>query len=86
MTGGGGILRPGKLSILVSILPNVGAETLQRTFRAMAPYGRVITLMGTPGDDSEGNAYNKKPDIDVRRFAVDGVVVLGRLNGGLMSA
>jgi NADPH2:quinone reductase len=40
-------------------LDNVGAETLQRTFRAMAPYGRIITLMGTPGDDSEGNAYNK---------------------------
>jgi NADPH2:quinone reductase len=40
-------------------LDNVGAETLQRTFRAMAPYGRVVTLMGTPGDDAEGSAYNK---------------------------
>jgi NADPH2:quinone reductase len=40
-------------------LDNVGAETLQRTFRAMAPYGRIVTLMGTPGDDSEGSAYNK---------------------------
>jgi NADPH2:quinone reductase len=40
-------------------LDNVGAETLQRTFRAMAPYGRVVTLMGTPGDDAEGRAYNK---------------------------
>jgi NADPH:quinone reductase len=44
---------------LAVALDNVGAETLQRTFRAMAPYGRIITLMGTPGDDSEGNAYNK---------------------------
>ena len=40
-------------------LDNVGAETLQRTFRAMAPYGRIVTLMGTPGDDTEGSAYNK---------------------------
>jgi NADPH2:quinone reductase len=39
-------------------LDNVGAEILQRTFRAMAPYGRVVTLMGTPGDDAEGTAYN----------------------------
>jgi len=40
-------------------LDNVGADALQRTFRAMAPYGRVVTLMGTPGDDAEGTAYNK---------------------------
>jgi NADPH2:quinone reductase len=40
-------------------LDNVGTETLQRTFRAMAPYGRVVTLMGTPGDDADGSAYNK---------------------------
>jgi NADPH:quinone reductase len=39
-------------------LDNVGTETLQRTFRAMAPYGRIATLMGTPGDDSQGSAYN----------------------------
>jgi len=44
---------------LAVALDNVGAETLQRTFRAMAPYGRVVTLMGTPGDDAEGSAYNK---------------------------
>ena len=25
----------------------------------MAPYGRIVTLMGTPGDDAEGSAYNK---------------------------
>jgi NADPH:quinone reductase len=24
----------------------------------MAPYGRVVTLMGTPGDTAEGAAYN----------------------------
>jgi len=27
-------------------------------FKAMAPYGRVVTLMGTPGDTDETNAYN----------------------------
>jgi NADPH2:quinone reductase len=44
---------------LAIALDNVGAETLQRTFRAMAPYGRIVTLMGTPGDDAEGSAYNR---------------------------
>ena len=37
---------------------NVGAETMQRTFLAMAPYGRVVTLMGMPGDDADLTAYN----------------------------
>ena len=39
-------------------LDNLGAESMQRTFSAMAPYGRVVTLMGTPGDTAEGAAYN----------------------------
>lgn len=39
-------------------LDNVGGETMQRSFAAMAPYGRIVTLMGTPGDTSEGTAYN----------------------------
>lgn len=37
---------------------NAGAETMTRTYRAMAPYGRVVTLMGTAPDDAELNAYN----------------------------
>ena len=37
---------------------NAGAETLQRTWRAMAPYGRLVTLMGLPGDDADLTAYN----------------------------
>ena len=37
---------------------NAGAEVMQKTFRAMAPYGRVVTLMGSPGDDADLNAYN----------------------------
>jgi NADPH2:quinone reductase len=38
---------------------NVGAEAMQKTYRVMAPYGRIVTLMGTPADDAETNAYNK---------------------------
>ncbi len=37
---------------------NAGAETLQRTYPAMAPYGRLVTLMGLPGDDADLTAYN----------------------------
>jgi NADPH2:quinone reductase len=37
---------------------NAGAQVMQRTFRAMAAYGRVVSLMGTPGDDAESTAYN----------------------------
>lgn len=39
-------------------LDNVGGETMQRTFSAMAPYGRIATLIGTPGDDTQTTAYN----------------------------
>ncbi|SDA98681.1 zinc-binding dehydrogenase [Mesorhizobium qingshengii] len=37
---------------------NAGAQVMQRTFRAMSEYGRVVTLMGTPGDDADSTAYN----------------------------
>jgi len=37
---------------------NVGTEVMQRCFAAMAPYGRIVTLMGMPGDTAEGTAYN----------------------------
>jgi NADPH2:quinone reductase len=39
-------------------LDNVGGEAMQRGFAAMAPYGRIVTLMGTPGDTADGAAYN----------------------------
>ena len=39
-------------------LDNVGAEVMQATYRAMAPYGRIVTLMGTPGDDADLTANN----------------------------
>lgn len=37
---------------------NAGAETLQKTYRAMAPYGRVVSLMGVAPDDPDLTAYN----------------------------
>ena len=37
---------------------NVSPDVMQRTFSAMKPYGRVVTLMGTPGDTADGAAYN----------------------------
>lgn len=40
-------------------LDNVGPDVMARTFSAMAPYGRVVTLMGTPADDDALTAYNR---------------------------
>ena len=37
---------------------NAGADTMQKTYLAMAPYGRIVTLMGLPGDDADLTAYN----------------------------
>ncbi len=37
---------------------NAGADTMQKTYRAMRAYGRIITLMGLPGDDTDLTAYN----------------------------
>lgn len=44
-------------------LDNVGAEVMQRTFTAMAIYGRVVTLMGTPADTEALDAYNSNLSI-----------------------
>ena len=38
-------------------LDNLGAEAFRKTLTAMAPYGRLVTLMGTPGDDESETAY-----------------------------
>jgi NADPH:quinone reductase len=38
-------------------LDNLGAEAFRKTLTAMAPYGRLVTLMGTPGDDEAETAY-----------------------------
>ncbi len=40
-------------------LDNIGGETLTRTYAAMAPYGRISTLMGLAADDRETTAYNR---------------------------
>jgi NADPH2:quinone reductase len=40
-------------------LDNLGPEIFQQTIGAMAAYGRLVTLMGTPGDDANGTAYEK---------------------------
>lgn len=42
---------------LDAALDNVGTDVMVRTFAAMAPYGRLVTLMGTPGDDVGETAY-----------------------------
>ncbi len=36
---------------------NVGPEAMQKTYTAMAPYGRIVTLIGTPADDADETAY-----------------------------
>jgi NADPH2:quinone reductase len=38
-------------------LDNLGAEIFGKTATAMAPYGRLVTLMGTPGDDENETVY-----------------------------
>jgi NADPH2:quinone reductase len=40
-------------------LDNVGGDALHATFRAMAPYGRVVTLKGMPEGDGDWTAYNR---------------------------
>jgi NADPH2:quinone reductase len=39
-------------------LDNVGEDTMRATYGAMAPYGRVVTLMGVAPDDPDMTAYN----------------------------
>lgn len=39
-------------------LDNVGEEAMRATYAAMAPYGRVVTLMGVAPDDADLTAYN----------------------------
>ena len=38
-------------------LDNLGPEIFRKTIPVMAPYGRLVTLMGTPGDDEAETAY-----------------------------
>lgn len=57
-------------------LDNLGPEAFQRTLKAMAPYGRIVTLMGAPADDSETTAY-------VRNLTVHNLMMLTPLWLGL---
>ena len=50
-------------------LDNLGAEAFRKTIGAMAPYGRLVTLMGMPGDDEEETAY-------VQNLSVHNVMML----------
>lgn len=59
-------------------LDNVGAEAMQSTFRAMAPYGRVVTLMGTPSDDADETAY-------VQNLTIHNVMMLTPMILGLQN-
>lgn len=38
-------------------LDNLGPAIFQKTIATMAPYGRLVTLMGMPADDAEETAY-----------------------------
>ena len=42
---------------------NAGNDVFQLTLTAMAPYGRLVTLMGTPGDLEDETAYNNNLSI-----------------------
>lgn len=44
-------------------LDNAGADVLKRTYACMAPYGRIVTLMGFAGDDETLSAYNNNLSI-----------------------
>jgi len=39
------------------VLDNLGAEVFTRSIATLTPYGRLVTLMGMPGDDADETAY-----------------------------
>lgn len=43
---------------LDAVLDNAGTEVFHESIKALAPYGRLVTLMGTPGDLEDMTAYN----------------------------
>lgn len=40
------------------VFDNAGPDVFKQSLSAMAPYGRIVTLMGTPGDTELETAYN----------------------------
>jgi NADPH2:quinone reductase len=59
-------------------LDNLGAEVFRKTIGVMAPYGRLVTLMGMPGDDDEETAY-------VQNLTVHNVMMLTPMLLGLQA-
>jgi NADPH:quinone reductase len=59
-------------------LDNLGVEVFRKTIGAMAPYGRLVTLMGMPGDDDEETAY-------VQNLTVHNVMMLTPMLLGLQA-
>ena len=41
-----------------AVLDNAGTEVFHQSLRVLAPYGHLVTLMGTPGDLEDETAYN----------------------------
>ena len=41
-----------------AVLDNIGGDGFLQSLRMLAPYGHIVTLMGTPGDLPDGTAYN----------------------------
>lgn len=39
------------------VLDNLGDEIFTRSIAALSPYGRLVTLIGMPGDDADETAY-----------------------------
>ncbi len=42
-----------------AVLDNVGPEVFQQSLACLAPYGQIVTLIGTPGDTSDETAYTR---------------------------
>ena len=41
-----------------AVLDNIGGDGFLESLKVLAPYGHIVTLMGSPGDLPDGTAYN----------------------------
>ena len=41
-----------------AVLDNIGGDGFLQSLKTIAPYGHIVTLMGSPGDLADGTAYN----------------------------
>ena len=60
------------------VLDNLGAEVFTRSIAALAPYGRLVTLMGMPGDDAGETAY-------INNLTIHNVMMLTPMLRGMQS-